>query len=72
VLKLEGKLLADWVGELQKVCRQARADGGHVHLDLSGLSFADVAGVIALRELARQGVLIITTSPLMGELLKEN
>lgn len=72
VLKLEGKLLADWIGELQVSCRTARAGTGHLQLDLSGLSFADVSGIIALRELLRQGVSITTTSPFVGELLKEN
>ncbi|MGD9856952.1 MAG: STAS domain-containing protein [Planctomycetaceae bacterium] len=72
VLKLEGKLLADWVGELHEACRRARAASSHVQLDLGGLSFVDVAGTIALRDLLRQGVTITTTSPLVGELLKEN
>jgi anti-anti-sigma regulatory factor len=72
VLKLEGKLLADWVGELQETCRKARTASGHLQLDLSGLSFADVSGTIALRELIRQGVAITTTSPFVRELLKEN
>jgi hypothetical protein len=71
VLKLESKLLAAWVGELQEACRLARAEGCHVRLDLSGLSFVDVLGTIALRELVRQGVHITTASPFVGELLKE-
>jgi ABC-type transporter Mla MlaB component len=72
VLKLEGKLLADWIGELHEACRRARAESGHLQLDLSGLSFADVPGTIALRELIRQGVTITITSPFVGELLKED
>jgi hypothetical protein len=71
VLKLEGKMLAAWVGELQEACRLARAEGCHLELDLSGLLFVDVPGTIALRELVRQGVRISTTSPFVGELLKE-
>jgi len=72
VLKLEGKLLADWVGELHETCRRARAEAGRLQLDLGGLSFADVAGTIALRELMREGVTIITRSPFIGELLQES
>ncbi|MGE3775676.1 MAG: STAS domain-containing protein [Pirellulaceae bacterium] len=71
VLKLEGKLLADWVSELQEACRAARAESGQLQLDLSALSFVDAAGMIALRELIRQGVSITTTTPFVGELLKE-
>ncbi len=71
VLKLEGKLLADWVGELQDACRLTGADSSRLQLDLGGLSFADARGIIALRELVRQGVSIINASPFVGELLKE-
>jgi ABC-type transporter Mla MlaB component len=71
VLKLEGKLLAEWVAELQEACRTARAASGGLQLDLAGLVFVDAAGTIALRELMRQGVSIATISPLVGELLKE-
>ena len=72
VLKLEGKLLAEWVGELKDACRTAVAEGCRVQLDLGGLSFVDVAGTTALRCLLRQGVSITATSPFVGELLKEN
>ncbi len=72
VLKLEGKLLAEWVGELKDACRTAVAQGCRVQLDLSGLSFVDVSGTAALRDLLRLGASITTTSPFVGELLKEN
>lgn len=71
VLKLEGKLLADWVGELRETCQQAQAAFGDLQLDLSGLSFVDPQGTLALRELMRQGIRVTTTSPFIGELLKE-
>lgn len=71
VLKLEGKLMADWISELQEACRQARAKSGRLQLDLSGLSFVDAPGIITLRELVRQGVAIVTPSPFVSELLNE-
>ena len=71
VLKLEGKLLAAWVGELEEACRLARAEAADVQLDLSGLSFADVSGTVVLRELIRGGVRVATSSPFVEELLKE-
>ncbi len=70
-LKLEGKLLAAWVGELLAVCGPALHGAGRLRLDLSELSFADVSGITALRDLMRQGATITTASPLVGELLKE-
>jgi anti-anti-sigma regulatory factor len=72
VLKLEGKLVADWVSELQEACRRASGQSSHLQLDLSSLSFVDASGTIALRELIRCGIAITTTSPLVRELLKEN
>jgi hypothetical protein len=71
VLKLEGKLLKDWVDELQEACSQARAERDRLKLDLSEVLFVDVAGTIALRVLIREGVAIISTSPFIRELLKE-
>jgi hypothetical protein len=71
VLKLEGKLLADWVGELTDACRVTPTAPGRLELDLGELSFVDETGTNALRDMARQGVRIIAVSPFVGERLKE-
>ncbi len=72
VLKLEGKLLEPWIGELREACRSAGQRAATATLDLSGLSFADGPGTIALRDLRRRGVKFIGCSPLLAELLKES
>lgn len=72
ILKLEGKLMAPWVPEFLEACRGAFAESISLRLDLSGLSFADNSGIVALRELIHQGVSITATSPFVGELIKEN
>jgi anti-anti-sigma regulatory factor len=72
VVKLEGRLLADWVGELRAACQAAQRGAVPLRLDLSGLQFADPAGTRALREQVQRGAVITTVSPLVGELLKED
>jgi hypothetical protein len=71
VLKLEGKLLEPWIGELIEACRLASKRAASATLDLAGLSFVDAPGTIALRELQRRGLELTGCSPLVAELLKE-
>ena len=72
VLKLEGKLLEPWIGELQEACRLACQRATSATLDLANVSFVDAPGAIALRDLRRRGVQLRGCSPLVAELLKEN
>lgn len=72
ILRLEGKLLEPWVGELHDACRQTFEMKASPVLDLAGLSFVDLPGTIALRDLRRRGVTLTGCSPLVTELLKEN
>jgi len=71
VLKLEGKLLEPWIGELHEACRRTCERTASATLDLAGLSFVDAPGTIALRDLRRRGVKLTGCSPLVAELLKE-
>lgn len=70
-LKLEGKLLEPWIGELDEACRRACEYASHATLDLAGLTYVDPPGTIALRDLRRRGVTLKGCSPLVTELLKE-
>lgn len=72
VLKLEGKLLEPWVGELHEACRGACGPLSQLTLDLAGLSFVDSSGASALHELQHRGISLTGCSPLVAELLKEN
>jgi anti-anti-sigma regulatory factor len=71
ILKLEGKLFAPWIGELDEACRRASARSASATLDLAGLSFVDAQGTVALRDLRRRGMRLVGCSPLVNELLKE-
>lgn len=72
VLKVEGKLLGVLTAELESACQAARMASGRLQLDLSGLRFADCSGIIALRNLVRQGITITAVTPFVEELLQEN
>lgn len=72
ILKLEGKLLEPWVGELDGACRRACKNGALARIDLAGISFVDAPGRIALLSLQRRGIRIVGCSPLVAELLKED
>jgi hypothetical protein len=68
-LKLEGKLLAPWVGELESVCRGPGTGPGRVRLDLVGLSYADADGARSLEGLIRDGATVVACSGFVAELL---
>jgi anti-anti-sigma regulatory factor len=70
LLKLEGKLLEPWVGELIQVCEQPAAGMNRIRLDLSAVTFVDEAGVRLLRELLDRGVAVAAASGFVAELLR--
>ncbi len=72
VLKLEGKLLAPWINELHHAFADLAAEHPLIHLDLSALSYVDVAGVRALTELIEQGAVVRAASGFVAMLLKRD
>ena len=66
-VRLEGRLEAIGVPDLQESCRSA---GPPLRLDLSGLRSADEVGVQALQLLRAQGAEFCGASPYIGELLR--
>jgi hypothetical protein len=67
-IKLEGKLLSDWIDELRCLfldVDKCLSSG----LDLSELTFVDREGAELLLQLLRQGVRIESCSPFVAELL---
>jgi anti-anti-sigma regulatory factor len=69
LLKLEGKLLEPWLGELAGACAPAAAAPAAVRLDLSGVTFVDESGVRTLRRLLQSGVTVTGSSPFIAALL---
>jgi anti-anti-sigma regulatory factor len=69
LLKLEGKLLAPWAGELRALVPDDPEAARHTQLDLREVSFIDAAGTQLLRELIARGVALQSTSRFVDQVL---
>ena len=70
-LRLDGRLVGQWVELLRVSCEQIVARNCRVILDLSGVSFADHEGVQLLQQLDEQQVALIHCSPFLREQMKQ-
>jgi hypothetical protein len=68
-LKLEGRLLGPWIGELESACGRSQIRPDRVDLDLAGLTFVDAEGARFLEGLIREGSRVIACSGFVAELL---
>jgi hypothetical protein len=74
VLKLEGRLVGPWVGELEACWRGVAAiaaPGEPVWVDLGDVWLVDEAAERQLALMHRAGVRFLTRGPMMGELVRE-
>src|SRR5262245_29855511 len=55
-LRLDGRLVSEWVGVLRSSCEQAFQNKSRLKLNLAGVSFADQDGVRLLQHLEQQHV----------------
>jgi anti-anti-sigma regulatory factor len=69
-LKLQGKLLGPWLGELETACRAPDQSTDCVYLDLSELNFVDAQGARFLEALIRKGAKVIACSAFVAEILQ--
>ena len=69
-LRVEGRIVAEWVPVLERECWLALLENGHVRLDLSAVTFVDGRGVAALRRLGANALEIINCPEFIGELLR--
>ena len=69
-LKLEGRVVGPWVGELRQVCETHLSEGRALKLDLTDVTFADADGVVTLASLKSRGVTVTNCSPFVEEQLK--
>ncbi len=70
-LRLDGRLVNQWIEVLRSSCQQAAQQDGRLILDLAGVNFADHEGVKLLRQLEQQQATFINCSPFLREQLKE-
>jgi anti-anti-sigma regulatory factor len=69
-LRLDGRLVNQWVGVLRLSCEQAFQNSSRLILDLAGVSFADHEGVQLLQQLEQQQVAFLNCSPFLREQIK--
>ena len=70
LLRLEGRVVGPWVGELRQICEPLVSDGSKLALDLTEVTFADEAGVTLLASLRARGVKLLNAMPFVEEQLK--
>ena len=71
-LKLEGRVVGPWVGELLQVCETLLTEGLALKLDLTDVTFADADGVALLSNFQTRGMTLKNTSPFVEEQLRSN
>ena len=69
-LKLEGRVVGPWVGELRQVCETHLSEGRVLKLDLADVTFADADGVAVLTGFKTRGVTLKDCSPFVDEQLR--
>jgi len=70
-LKLEGRVVSDWVPLLREECLRILREQKKLWLDFSDVSFVDDRGVEMLKAIAGEGVRLMNCSPLVESLLQE-
>jgi ABC-type transporter Mla MlaB component len=70
-LRLEGQMIGQWVGAVEKVCEQYLASDRKLTLDLAEVLFVDRSGIALLQDLMRRGVTLANCSPFLTEQLKQ-
>ena len=70
LLRIEGSVVAEWVGLLQRESFAALRSAGALSLDLAGVHFVDLAGVEVLGRLSRAGVEIRCPSGTVASVLE--
>ena len=69
-LRLEGRLVGPWVGELRQICEPLVSDGTQLAVDLTEVTFADENGVSLLAGLHARGARLLNAMPFVEEQLR--
>ena len=68
-LRLEGRIVGDWVLLLEEELLRSDASSQRVVLDLTGVAFANEAALAVLRRALSAGARLLGCSPLISALL---
>jgi ABC-type transporter Mla MlaB component len=69
-LRVEGRIVAEWVPALEQECWLVLREKQRVRLDLSAVMFIDSRGVAALRRVGANNLEIINCPEFIVELLR--
>lgn len=69
-LKLEGRIVSDWVALLERECLTVLQGQRRVFLDCSAVTFISQRGVRMLKRLASEGLHMINASAFLEDLLQ--
>lgn len=70
-LRLDGKVVGQWVEELRRSCDEILRDpGSRLVLELMDVTFVDADGIGLLRELSERQVVLRNCSPFVVEQLR--
>lgn len=69
-LKLEGRIVSDWVSVLERECLTLLQKKQPVRLDFSAVTFIDGRGVAMLKRIKSENLQIINCAALLEDLLK--
>ena len=70
-LILQGRIVAEWADLLESECVELSRSGFRVELDLSEVVFIGRSGIEVLSRLSRGGIGIISCSPLIVAMLRQ-
>ncbi len=69
-LKLEGRIVSDWVSVLERECLMFLQEKQKVLLDFSGVTFIDGRGVEMLKRITSENLQILNCSALLEDLVQ--
>jgi len=69
-LRVEGRIVSEWVAVLERECQLAFEGKRRVALDLSAVTFIDRRGVAALKRLSADALELINCPEFIEELLR--
>ncbi len=70
ILKLEGRIVAQWVTVLDEECQRVLRRPTPLVLDVAGVTFVDRDGVAMLRKMRNERVQLVNGSVFLRELLR--
>jgi ABC-type transporter Mla MlaB component len=71
MLRLDGQVTGRWVKLLRSTCDAPLQTGVSLVLDLRNVSFADLEGIVLLRDLTDQGVELLNALPFIAEQIRK-